>query len=164
MKTQLQLLLSTVALTALVWAYADQAGHDTYAITVLVKYMPPPEPGNPLVVSVANSRTDSPDLLRAEISVRGPKSAIRRLERDDAAGRFNLNVILNDELTPGPQPTRDVFQDLSALSEIRNRGLTLQRVSPPSVQLFVDRYKNIKTDLETTAGVFEQSLVGKPIV
>src|SRR6185436_18997987 len=107
---------------------------------------------------------DAPNLLRTELVVRGPKSAIRQLERDDAAGRFNLNVILNEELKPGPQASRDVFQDVNGLSEIRNRGLTLHRVSPQTVQLTVDRYKSIKTNIEVNAGVFDQSLVGKPMV
>ena len=44
MKTQLQLIATTIALTVLIWVYADQSGHDSYQTTVLVRYLPPLEP------------------------------------------------------------------------------------------------------------------------
>lgn len=164
MKTQIQLILSTIALTILIWTYADQAGHDTYTTTVLVKYTGPPQPGNPVVLRVAGAQADAPDLIRVEVTLRGPKSAVRRLEKDDASGRFSLAVVVTNEMSPGRQPPRDVFNDLSRLPEIRNRGLVLQKVSPATVTLEVDRYKNVDVDVELLTGAFEKLLSGKPIV
>ncbi len=164
MKSYLQLLVPTIALTVLIWAYADQAGHDVYQISVRVRYVPPPGADNPFVLRVADALTEPVDQVRADLMVRGPKSAIRRLEKDDAAGRFMLTVVVVDGLRPGSRPTRDLFEDLSRLAELRNRGLTLQRVSPDSVQLEVDQYRSVSLNLEVTAGVFEQVLVGKPMV
>lgn len=164
MRTQLQLLATTVALTVLIWVYADQSSHDTYQTTVLVRYVPPPEPDQPLLVRVRDGKGESKDALRVELSLRGPRSAIRRLEKDDEGGRFTLSVPLPDELKPGVQPLRDVYDDLSRLPEIRNRGIAIQSVHPREAQLEVDRYLNVPVTVEVAVGTFEKSLEGPPIV
>lgn len=164
MKTQIQLIVSTIALTVLIWIYADQAVHDTYQTTVIVRYVPPPEPGSAYVLRIAGARNEAPDTVRAELTFRGPKSAIRRLENDDASGRLRLVVPVNDELQPGPQPLRDLLEDVSRLAEIRSRGIVLQRATPRTVQIEVDRYRNVPVALDVNAGAFEKAIVGKPAV
>ncbi len=164
MKTQLQLIATTIALTVLIWVYADQSAYDFYQTTVLVRYAPPPEPDNPLVVRVRDGRGEAKEALRVELTFRGPKSAIRRLEKDDTSGRFTLSVPLPEELAPGLQAPRDVYDDLARLPEIRNRGVVLQRVQPRSVQLDIDRYRSIETTVEIGAGSFEKALTGPPDV
>src|SRR5262249_11330309 len=104
------------------------------------------------------------DLVRAEIVVRGPRSAIRKLEKDDASGKFSLNVVLAEDVRPGTTITRNLLDDLSRLPEIRNRGIALQRVMPGTVDLDVDHYVSNRMDVEVSAGVFEKSLDGKPQV
>lgn len=164
MKTQIQLILSTLALTVLIWVYADQAVHDTYQTTVLVRYLPPPEAGSPYVLRIEGAPAEAQDTVRAELTLRGPKSAMRRLESDDTSGRLRLTVVLNDELKTGVQPERDLLEDLVRLPEIRDRAITLQRVSPRRVQLEVDRYKAVAVTTDVTAGAFEKTLVDKPLV
>jgi hypothetical protein len=164
MKTQLQLIASTIALTVLIWVYADQSVHDTYQTTVVVKYALTAGTGDSYVLRVVGARSEAPDIARAEVTFRGPKSAIRGLEKDDSAGRLKLAVILSDEPHPGLQPPRDLFADLSRLPEIRDRGLTLQRVWPQTIQLHIDRYRSIEVPVEVSAGVFEKSLLSRPIV
>ena len=164
MKTQLQIIASTIALTVLIWVYADQSVHDTYQTTVVLKYALPSSGDDTFVLRVVGARTEAPDLVRAEATFRGPKSAIRRLEQDDAAGRFKLTIILNEEPHTGLQPPRDLFSDLSRLPQIRDRGLTVQRVWPQTVQLHIDRYRTVDVPVEIAAGVFEKSLLSKPLV
>src|SRR5690606_38100857 len=118
MKTQLQLIATTIALTVLIWVYADQSAYDLYQTTVLVRYTPPPGAEDPLLVRVRDEKGELRDALRLEVTFRGPKSAIRRLENDDAAGRFKLSVPLPEELQPGLKPPRDVYEDLTRLPEI----------------------------------------------
>jgi hypothetical protein len=163
MKTQLGLIFSSLALTVLIWTYADQSGHETYTTTAPVRFVPPPRPDNPTVVRVEGARSESPNVERVEIALRGPKSAIRRLEKDDAAGRFQLTVVIPDEQTQGPV-SRDLFEDLNRLPEIRNRGLSLQKVAPERVQLVVDRYRDVPIAVEVVPGLFERSLADSLVV
>ncbi len=164
MKAQIQLILSTIALTVLIWTYADQSGHESFSTTVVVKYVPPSQPGNRFVLRVVGSPADTPDLVRAELTFRGPTSAVRRLQKDTDSSRFMLTVVVGDELTPGRQPPRSLFNDLARLPEIRNRGLSLQSVHPDKITLEVDRYKTVTADVELLTGVFEKTLVEKPVV
>jgi hypothetical protein len=163
MKTQLQLLATTIALTVLIWVYADQSSHEFYTANLLVRYVAPPDPDHPLVVRVRDAKGEAKDALRAEVTFRGPKSAVRRLQGDDAAGRFKPSIVLSEPLRPGLQPARDLYLDLSRLPEIRSRGVMVQRALPASVQLDIDRYVDVPVELQISGGSFEKALEAPPI-
>ncbi len=160
MRLHLQLILSTLLLTALIWVYADRQGHEFYTTTVPVT-ITPTDPGSGFVIRVeeAGGRADTRPF---KIEVRGPKSATRDLERDDRAGQFRLAVKL-DSPAVGIQ-SRDLFTELSRAPELRERGLTLQSVSPQTITFEVDRLRNIDVQVQVDPGVFEKELIGKPLV
>jgi len=162
MKTQLRLLLFTIALTVLIWTYADRAGHETSTITVPVT-IAPADPDSPLVFRIINARPDEPNVKRIKMRFRGPKSNIRLLETEYGYGGFALTVPIADDLTPG-RKSRNLLADLSRLPEITKRGLTLDSISPEAVEFDVDRYLGIPVEVKPVPGAFEEDLDGKPIV
>lgn len=162
MRTQLRLILSTVALTVLIWFYANQASLSTTTLMVPVKLVLT-EAGSPWALRVVDAPPDQPDIRQVKMTVRGPKQAIRLLETENAQGRFMLRVKLAEQLTPG-RTSRSLYADLSGSSDLLQRGLTLKELSPEAVEFEVDRYVKVPVEFKTAAGAFENALVGKPVV
>ena len=164
MRTQLQLLLSTIALTVLIWTYADQTGHESYETVQHVQFTTASDPDRPIVLRVKEGHSESRDSARVALKLRGPRSAIRKLSKDINDANFELTVPIVEELRPGTTLQRNLFEDLSRLPELRNRGLTLNSVQPEVVELEVDSYTSREVEVELVAGAFEKSLKGKPTV
>lgn len=162
MKTQIRLILWTLALTVLIWFYANQASHSTTTLLVPVKLVLP-EAGSPWALRVVDAPADQPNVKHVKMTVRGPKQAIRLLETDNAQGQFVLTVKLGEQLTPG-RTNRNLYADLSSSPELLQRGLTLQEVVPETVEFEVDRYVKVPVEFRPAAGSFESALIGKPVI
>lgn len=160
MRVTIQLVLSTLLLTVLIWVYADRKGHELYSAKVPVT-VSTTDPGGGFVFRVKQPGS-KPDTCVVDIDVRGPKSATRDLDRDVRAGMFRLFIRLSTP-TLGEQK-RDLFSELSESPELRERGLTLQSVSPQDVTFEVDRLRTVDVQIEVDPGAFEKELIGKPVV
>lgn len=162
MKTQIRLILSTIALTVLIWVYANQASHSTTTLLVPVKLILT-ESGNLWALRIADAPEGQPNVKQVKIAVRGPKQAIRLLESENSQGRFMLTVKLGEQLAPGPS-SRNLYADLGSSPELLQRGLTLQEVSPMAVEFDVDRYVTVPVEFKPVTGAFETALVGRPTI
>ncbi|MGQ9648755.1 MAG: hypothetical protein ACUVXJ_01445 [Phycisphaerae bacterium] len=163
MKTQLRLIASTIVLTVLIWIYADQASHSTTTLSVPLK-LEPAEATSQWALHIAGASTDQPDRRQVQLTVRGPKKAIRTLESDNSQGQFALTVKLADQLTPGKINSRNLYADLSGSPELLQRGLNLQSVLPQVIEFEVDRYIKVPVEFKPDAGAFKSALVGQPTV
>ncbi|NLE60705.1 MAG: hypothetical protein GX616_20355 [Planctomycetes bacterium] len=163
MKTQIRLILSTLALTVLIWIYANQASHSTTTLSVPVK-LEPAEAASQWALHIAGASADQPDRRQVQLTVRGPKKAIRDLESDNSQGQFALTVKLADQLTPGRTNSRNLDTDLSGSPELLQRGLNLQSVLPQVIEFEVDRYIKVPVEFKPEAGAFKSALVGQPTV
>jgi hypothetical protein len=162
MRTQVRLILSTVALTALIWMYANRASQSVTTLLVPVK-LTLTDRSSALALRLVDAAEDQPSVRQIKMTVRGPKQAIRILESEQSRGRFLLTIKVAEQLTPG-RNSRNLFTDISNSPELLERGLTLQELAPAVVEFDVDRYLRLPVDLKLTAGSFENVLVGRPAV
>ena len=165
MKTQMRLILSSVVLTALIWTYADRAGHRPLTISVPVT-IAPAESDSPLVLRFADADENDPrpNVKSIQMTFRGPNRAIDQLKSIHDYGGFRLTVkIAAEELSPGPQ-RRYLANDLGDDPDILRRGLTLDSISPDAVDFIVDRYRTEAVKVNPVVGSFEAHLDGKPII
>ncbi|GMU24227.1 MAG: hypothetical protein AMXMBFR13_43030 [Phycisphaerae bacterium] len=160
MRLQIRLLLETFALTALIWTYADQAGFESWDGTILVKVSAPQN----IVVRIKGPRGDVQDSISLPLKLRGPKSAIRRLEQDRGAGGspLTLTLTIREDLETQTPHTRDVRDEISRLPAIRDRGLQVADLPVQAITFTLDRYVGVTLDVDTDPGVFTDDLVSKP--
>jgi hypothetical protein len=162
MKTQIRLILSTIALTALIWVYANRASQSMTTLLVPVK-LTLADANSSLSLRVVDAAEDQPNIKLVKMTVRGPKQAINLLENEQGRGHFMLTVKVGEQLSPG-RNSRNLFTDISNSSELLQRGLILQELSPEVVEFDVDRYIKLPVEVKPVAGSFESVLVGKPVV
>lgn len=162
MRAQIRLILSTLALTVLIWAYADRAGHVTTDINVPITILPA-DSSNRLVFRVVGAPAEEPNVVHAELALRGPKRAIATLRGEYERNGFPLTVVVREELRPG-RYTRNLFNDLSTAPEILQPGLMLEGVSPTIIEFDVDRYKLVTVPLEADAGSYSDDLEAPPTI
>jgi len=162
MKVQIQLILSTIALTALIWTYADQTSHEIYTVpAVPVKLIPPLSPGDPYVLRVVDTPRGADDQILAEMEFRGTKSQIRAIKQLNDQNGFRLNLPITAELIPGQRITVNLLQGLTELPAVRERG-QLQSVIPKEVVCEVLRYRSVPIDLRFNTGYYENELTAPP--
>lgn len=162
MRTQIQLILSAIALTALIWTYADQTSHESYtAPAVPVKLIPPPSPGDPYVLRVLDTDRGAGDQILAEMEFRGTRSQVRALKQLNDQNSFRLNLPIATELTPGQRISLNLMQELAGLEEVRERG-QLQKVIPEKIVVEVLRYRWVPIQLRFNTGYYENELATPP--
>ena len=161
MRLQFRLLLETIALTVLIWTYADQASYEDCDSVLAVKI----ETTSPdLLARIEGAHAD---VLYIPIKLRGPKAAVRKLQLDKSAGTavaFNLTVTVSDDLQAPSPHTQDIRDEVSHMTAFRDRGLQLTQLTPSVITYTLDHYTNVKLALDTDAGRFSEALDGKPTV
>ena len=160
MRTQLRLILSTLALTALIWTYADRTGHGTIPILVPVT-VTPAKADSPLLFSFPDAPEGDPkaNVTQVKMTFRGPNRAIALLKSEHEYGGFGLTVKIDEDLPNGLTSKSVLLLPLLRDdSEILKRGLTLEKVSPETINFNVDRYRTIPVKLNPVAGSFEDQL------
>lgn len=164
MNLQVKLLLWTAVLSAVIWTYADQASHENYtAASVPIQIVPPPDPNAPYALRVAGAAAaSSPDLIRAALTFRGPRSRILKLKQEEQQNRFRLAIKLQGELKTNERQSIELAPLLEQLPDIVSRGLKLQGVSPVRVEFDVQRYRRVPVELRPLAGAFEKELTALP--
>lgn len=163
MKTQLQLIFSTLAMTVLIWAYADRSGYENRdAGAVNIRIAPPADADAAHVVQIADKASDPRDVTRVELRLSGPKAELQRFERENENRPFELRVVMPGPLRLGRAPLNlaDLLKDHP---QLRNRGLTLQGVNPQVVDVELDRYEEVELEIELDGGTFRTLLVD-PVV
>lgn len=163
MKSQINLILWTIALTVLIWVYADRSGYSTRELgPVMVKIAPPPDAVNPYVVRVPDEEPERQNFVSVSLRVSGPKAQIDRLEREIQNQLLDLQVALQDK-PPLGTIEYDLAGALGDNPELRRRGLVLQSVEPAMVMIEVDRRREIEIGLKFDAGRFEKLLDSDPL-
>lgn len=163
MKIQFRLLLETVALTALIWTYADQASYETYSSVVAVRIDAPPD----VVarISLEGAKAGS-DVVHIPLKLKGPKAAIRKLEMEKGGGAFPfmLKLPLPDAPKMNSSYTMDIRDNVARLPAIHSQGLKLEELSHPNIEFTLDRYVSKTLIVEADPGKFGDALDGKPLV
>jgi hypothetical protein len=163
MKVQIKLILSTIALTVLIWTYADQTIHELYtAPAVPIRLTPPQGPGDPFVLRVIDTDLGHDDQIMAELEFRGTKSQIRSLKQVEAPGGLRFTLPITTELQAGRQINVNLMKELADLPAIRERGLQLQSVRPDEVRVEVLRYRSVPIELRFNAGYHDSDLAVPP--
>jgi hypothetical protein len=162
MKIQFRLLLETIALTALIWTYADQASYENYDGVLAVRIATPPD----VVARIEGGRGGPTEVLHIPMKVRGPKAAIRKLEMEKGAANapFLLNLPISDDPEMQVSYTTEIQDAASRLPAIRDRGLKLEELSRPTIVFTLDRYVSRTLNVEADPGKFGEALDGKPAV
>jgi len=160
MKRQVQLILATIPLAALIWVYADQTGQQSQSIRIAVHLTAPPD----IVPEADEHLPDAPEALAVQIEVRGPKLALSRMESEKGPHGiyFELSVPVAEDLTPGRPHSLDITGPVTAA--VHERGLQLRSLSPSSIAYQVDRYQEIEVEVVPDPGSFNDALEGPPAV
>ncbi|NLX14606.1 MAG: hypothetical protein GXY44_13270 [Phycisphaerales bacterium] len=163
MRTQLQLILSTLVMTVLIWAYADRSGYEIRdAGGIDIRVAPPTDADLSYMARIADKTTEPRDVTRVELRLSGPKGELHRFTRESENRALELRVAMPGPLRVGRSPLNllDVLKDHP---QLRSRGLTLQGVTPAMVEVELDRYEELEMDIELDGGSFKPLLVD-PVV
>lgn len=124
-------ILIVVALTGLIWFFADRANKDSKTIKVLVKVQPA---GNIVVLK------QDPVPLQFDVTVSAPRGVINEIEKETQAqgGPLRATLPLYENIGRGEQQFR-ADTELTRLDVIQQRGLTITAVKPETFTLDIDR-------------------------
>jgi len=153
MRSQLQLILATVGLTVLIWVYADQQGYKTIKFPIAVTVTSLPD----VVPRVEGAGSESPQTVHVTVIARGPNAAIRELN----LGRppvLEVTIPVTENITLGTPQVIDLRDPV--LLALRDRGLQLLDIDPPSITVTFDRLVKIEVQLQVDAGLYQKSLAG----
>ncbi len=163
MKTQLRLILSTVAMTVLIWAYADRSGYEMRDFGgVNLRITPPENADDAHVVWIADKTSDPRDVMRVELRLSGPKAELQKFTRESENRLFELKAAMPGPLRLGRTPV-NLMDMLKDHPQLRSRGLTLHGVTPTVVDVDLDRYQDEVLDVELDGGIFKTLFVD-PVV
>jgi len=137
MKTNIQLIIITIILTVVIWIYADQTSQQTHETSVYVSLDATPEQAPRIDGAGMN-----PNLLKVPVTLKGPKAAIRNLERRESTGQAELKVLIDipKDVKPGVPRTTEIGDDISRMPILRDLGLQVLEVHTPAIEYTVDRY------------------------
>lgn len=160
MNGQIRLILSTLGLSVLIWVYADRTDHRSLNINVQVSI----NAGSEAVPRIRGALPESPNVLTLGVTVRGPKAAVRDLERESASRQtgFELVIPVAGDFSTDELYTLDLQQHLGRWSEIKDRGLVVEAATKPVVEYSVDRYVRRRVTVTADAGSFRPALIGEP--
>lgn len=165
MNVQIRLVLSALALSALIWTYADQASHETHPLTAIpIEIVPPADPEAEYVVQATGpAARPKSAVVRVALTFRGPRSKIRELKQDERQNKLEgLQIKLTGEIVPGRSETLDLETAVRQLPELTARGLKIESVSPESVAYTVERYRKVKVTLTPVVTLLGSGLRGTP--
>jgi hypothetical protein len=154
MKAKLQILLATVALTVLIWVYADQQGWRTVKFPVAVRVTTLPE-----VVATVDGATeqDEPATLHVSVIARGPNATIRDLNLNRPPV-FEVTIPVTENMTTDAPRIVDIHDPVALAT--REHGLQLLTVNPVSITVKFDRRVKLPLEVQADAGAFSEALKG----
>lgn len=153
MKSQVQLVLATVGLTALIWVYADQQGYKTVKFPVAVTISTSPG----IVAHVDGAGADARQTLLVMVIARGPNAAMRELP---LARPPAMEVTVPIAENPAPDEHRVVDIHDPVAVALRERGLQLLNVNPANMGVRFDRLVKLDVQVQADAGALRPSLAG----
>lgn len=150
--TQLRLLAATVVLSLIVWVYADQASQGSYTTIVRLRLIAPADPeAIPVVESATAADSTEPGILRARLTLVGPKAAIQRFTASERGGTVEIKIPLPDGWTDG-RHRLDLMEALARCSDLIERGLRATSAAPPAADLLIDRMTSVTFTVEPDLG------------
>ncbi len=148
-----------VALTLLIWFYADQASSESNEFNVWLRVRPQ---------GSAQWRLTDPNAERQRLVVTfdGPTRDMRELEEAVQGDRFPLSYVIEADPPSGPYRIERLAEKLDKLEEIRRRGLRVTSVDPPELTVQVDRLVTQELPVVAKADTFKivQTTVRPPTV
>jgi len=162
MKTQVQLIIATIFLAAIIWIYADQTSHQNYDTEVIVRLVSATD----IVPKIVDPLPDKPDVIRVPVTLRGPKAAIQKRRVWDSArtNPFELKITVPDGLDTGVEYYLKISSELTQLQTIKDAGLhVVDPISEPTIKYTVDRYINVSLDVKVISGIYTTSVTIKGI-
>ncbi len=160
MKTQLQLIAASAALTVLIWVYADRLGHATAELRVEVTVNAPPD----VIPRIVGASEDKPQSLFVRVQCRGTNAAIQRVEQSLLPGNvaFQVSVPTPEDLQGSGPHEIGIRKEIARA--LRDRGLELIDPGRTAVQVTLDRLVAVPVEVEVDPGTYTEALDGKPLV
>ncbi|HUU83218.1 MAG TPA: hypothetical protein VM243_06910 [Phycisphaerae bacterium] len=137
---QVKLIAVTVVVTLLIWTTADQLLSETDVMEVTVD--PLPAMGTSMIVG-----TDPPGQNRFKMTLTGPKRAMDQVRRE---GGLNVTIRIPGDLPSGSRRI-DVKEALADYPE-QFRGLRVESVDPPEINLLVDHPQTVTMPVRVERG------------
>lgn len=122
-------ILIVIALTGLIWFFADRANKDSRTIKVLVSV----QPASSVVVLGRE-----PQSLEFEVTVSAPRGVISEIEKETQGQPLRANLPLDENVGTGWQKFRS-DTTLARLDVIQQRGLSIVSVKPETFRLDIDK-------------------------
>jgi hypothetical protein len=162
MKTQIQLILATLALTALIWVYADRLSLESTDVTAGITVTTDLD-AEVVVIEETLDGTPrihgpAPELRHAIQAVaRGPKAAVHALAA--TGGDIEFEVVLETDLNR--QESHDLVRSMLS-AELQERGLELlDMITPATFRFEVDEFVRVPAEIVPEPGRFQSSLEGR---
>lgn len=145
---QVKLIAVTVVVTVLIWTTADQLLSDTVEVEVTVE--PLPAAGTGMMVD-----TDPPGQNRFKMILSGPKRVVEEVRRE---GGLRVTIPIPD--LPSGSRRIDVKEGLTDYPE-QFRGLRVEAVDPPAINLLVDHLQTVTMPVHVERGDLEYEVPPK---
>ncbi|MHC4441448.1 MAG: YbbR-like domain-containing protein [Planctomycetota bacterium] len=154
MRTQFQLVLATIFLTAVIWIYADLTSHKIHDTDIAVRLEVPTD----ISLRLDNPTPDDPNVTLIPVTLRGSKATIdkRKLQRSAGADPFELVINVDSDSKSGVQQ-RNIVHELTNLPAIRDMGLHVDEVHQRTIEFKVERYKKVKLQVYVYPGKYSIS-------
>ncbi len=164
----IQTLAWTIPLTLLLWVWAQDQQVDEQSLTninLTVNHVDPQRIAMALVSGSLGGETQ----LRAEfgptpitVTVRGPRAGVVEAFRPLRERSNGLNLEIDGD--PADRTTIDLRQRLNELPEFVEAGVTVVEVSPPTLEVRVDRLISVQVPVVAGYGpLAETEVVGVPV-
>ncbi len=157
MRAQIQLILATIALTVLIWVYADQQGWRVVQFPVAVQVSTVPDVVVQLVGATEGGEQESSGSVHVMVTARGPNAAIQQLNLSRVPV-FDVTVPVTEIANTDTPRVLDIHDAVAAA--LRDHGLQLVGLSPPSITVKFDRKVRMNVELQVGVGAFAEALKG----
>ncbi len=166
MKTQVQLILATFAMTVLIWVYADLTSQESYEVTLTMRLSVPP--GSESVIRAegapigTDTGFDTSAMVPVQATLMGPKAAIADIEHLRRTEGLVIDVPVVIGQTGGPEVIRtvDIREHIARWG--RAHSLRIVDLSRQLVEYRLDHYVRVTLTLEGDVSGLSEKLRGSP--
>lgn len=167
MKLQIQLIAATLALTVLIWVYADLASHEAAEIRLPVQLMAPVGSDAVIHVEAQGATSDArTNIIQITATVSGSKSAIAEMfreQRRQAIAPLEVPIAAGDVESSARLRSVDIREVVKAWARQRSLHLA-EELTRPTINYRVDRYVWKDLTVKADAGAARQELEADPRV
>ena len=168
MRKQIQLILATIGLTALIWVYADLTSQESYEVTLTVRLSVPA--GSESVIRLKGSSAqadadfDTAATVPIQVTLVGPKAAIADIEhlRRSQGLMVDIPVSIGESRTPDVIRTADIRENITRWA--RDHSLRIVDLSRQLIEYQIEQYVKKDLTIEVTVGALADKLKAPPRV